>query len=355
VLRIKTLILIVVVTTIADTVPFGMAFARTQPDQKAAHIPSDLLAAVQHDFKRDELQEANSCLEREGLSWDGILRATRFDRNAPRQVWLVEGLGPCLAGNANGVKLLYIRARNGWRKILDDFGQSLMVCSQAVPPCPTPYRSEPRTAGSRGWPDLALWHHGSANEGEETVYRFDGDVYKEIACYDVKYQSPDGKPYSKPRSTPCNVPPRFLAMLQIDLEHKKYLEHLKSCPEAEENNLPSNENVRIWWFDLNQYNLNWPEQGLVVQPSHPCPGKIDGEMFLFIRTGKSWRAILHTTGDTLVVDKQSDPWCPVPSASRGRSNSTQGWPDLIIAQNISPTERRNVCFRFDGNVYQEMK
>ena len=31
----------------------------------------------------------------------------------------MEGLGPCLAGNANGLKLLYIRADKGWRKNLD--------------------------------------------------------------------------------------------------------------------------------------------------------------------------------------------------------------------------------------------
>jgi hypothetical protein len=354
-LRIKTLILIVVVTTIATTVPFGMTFARTQPNQKAAHIPSDLLATVQHDLKRDELEDTNSCLAREDLSWDDILRATRFDRNTPRQVWVVEGLGPCLAGNANGLTLLYIRARNGWRKILDDVTQSLAVCSQAVPPCPAPPQSEPRSASSHGWPDLALWHHGSASEGEQHVYRFNGTAYKEIACNRVIYQGPDGERYSQPRSTPCDVPPDLVAMVQNDLEHAKYSQHMKSCLEGEEKPVSAKASVRIWWFDLNQYNLNRPEQGLVVQPLHPCPGKIDGEMFLFIRAGKSWRPILHATGDSLVVDRQSDPRCPVPSASRGRSNNTQRWPALVIGQNISSTERRNVCFQFNGNVYKEMQ
>jgi hypothetical protein len=353
-LGIKTLILIVVVTAFVTMVPFGVTFAQIQPDQKAAHIPSDLLATVQHDLKKDELEDTNSCLEREGLSWDDILRAGRFDHNAPRQVWLVEGLGPCLAGNANGLTLLYIRAGSGWRKILDDITQSLALCSQAVPPCPVRRRSEPISAGTRGWPDLALWHHGSASEGEQRVYRFNGNVYKEIACNHVNYQSPDGNRYSQPRSTPCDFPSDFVAMLQNDLEHKKYLQHMKSCLEEEQKRLPAKANVRIWWFDLNQYDLNRPQQGLVVQPLHPCPGKIDGEMFLYIRAGESWRPILHSRGNSLVVDRQSDPWCPVPSASPGRSSSTQGRPDLIIGQNISPTDRRNICFRFDGKVYKEI-
>jgi hypothetical protein len=135
-----------VLTMIAALVPFDAMFGQTEPNQKVAEIPSGLLATLQHDLQKDELEEAKSCLEREGLSWNEIVRVTRFDLNRPQQAWLVEGLGPCLAGNANGLKLLYIRADNGWREILDDSGQSLDVCGQAVPPCRIPSGSERRSS-----------------------------------------------------------------------------------------------------------------------------------------------------------------------------------------------------------------
>ena len=198
-LGMRTLVLTAVFTMIA-AVPFGPMFGQTEPNQRAAEIPSDLLATLQNDLKEDELDEAKSCLEREGLSWSEIVRVTRFDLNRPRQAWLVEGLGPCLAGNANGLKLLYIRADNGWRKILDDSGQSLEVCAQAVPPCPVSSGSERRSTSTHGWPDLALWRHGSASEGDQLVYRFDGNVYKKIAC---SHRSPGGNHHSEPRYSPC--------------------------------------------------------------------------------------------------------------------------------------------------------
>jgi hypothetical protein len=133
------------VTMIAVTVPLDVTFGQTTPKQEAAKIPSDLLALLQNNLKEDELEETKSCLEREGLSWGEILRATRFDLDRPRRGWLLEGLGPCLVGNANDLKLLYIRADDGWRKILDEFGQSLVLCAQAVPPCPVPSRSTHRS------------------------------------------------------------------------------------------------------------------------------------------------------------------------------------------------------------------
>jgi hypothetical protein len=199
-LGMRTLILTVVVTMVAATVPSGVMFGQTEPHQKAAEIPSDLLATLQHDLTEDELEYAKSCLERESLSWNQIVRVMRFDLNRSRQAWLVEGLGPCLAGNANGIKLLYIRADHGWRKILDDSGQSLGVCAQAVPQCAVPGGSARRSMSTQGWPDLALWRHGSASEGDQLVYRFDGTVYKKIAC---RHRSPGENRYSKPRYTPC--------------------------------------------------------------------------------------------------------------------------------------------------------
>jgi hypothetical protein len=216
-LEMKTLIMTVMVTIFAATVPFDMTLGQTEPDQKVSDVRAGLLARFQKDLPRDDLEYVKSCLEREGLSWNDTARVTRLDFGRSRQAWLVEGLGPCLAGNANGLKHLYIRVGDGWREILDDVAQSLEVCAEAVPPCPA---SKPRSPGTHGWPDLALWHHGSASEGEQHVYRFNGNVYKEVFCNHVNYQSPDGKSYSQPRSIPCDVPSDFVAVLQNDLEYK---------------------------------------------------------------------------------------------------------------------------------------
>src|SRR6516165_5795166 len=84
----------------------------------------------------------------------------------------------------------------------------------------------------------------------------------------------------------------------------------------------------------------------VVQPLYPCPSGSDGEMLLYIRVGKSWRPILRSRSDSLMVDNPRDPWCPVVGASSRRSSVTHGWPDLIIGRNISVTERQTVCLRF---------
>jgi hypothetical protein len=76
---------------------------------------------------------------------------------------------PRLGGNDNGELFLYIRAGNDWRKILHTSGQSLVVCAQAVPPCPLPKGSERSSTVTHGWPHLALWRHGSAWEGIQLV------------------------------------------------------------------------------------------------------------------------------------------------------------------------------------------
>ena len=106
--RIKTLMLAVVVGMLAATVPYGVTLAQTERNQKAGQIPHDLLAALQNDLK-DDLEETKSCLEQNGLSWNESLDVERFDLNRTRHGWLVQGLGRCLAGNANGPIFLYIR------------------------------------------------------------------------------------------------------------------------------------------------------------------------------------------------------------------------------------------------------
>jgi hypothetical protein len=111
-MKISTLAVVVAVITV--TWPFGATLGQTQRHQQAADIPPGLLAALQNDLKND-LEETKSCLDREGLSWDQGVRVTRFNLNRSRQAWFVEGLGPCLAGNANGPKFLYLRDGQDWR------------------------------------------------------------------------------------------------------------------------------------------------------------------------------------------------------------------------------------------------
>ena len=202
--RIKTLMLAVVVGMLAATVPCGVTLAQTEPNQKAGEIPHDLLAALQNDLK-DDLEETKSCLEQNGLSWNESLDVERFDFNQTRHGWLVQGLGRCLAGNDNSPTFLYIRDGDSWRKLLYEIGQSLEICAPHTGrPCPVPRESKRKSPSAHGWPDLALWRHSSAWESDQLVYRFDGNVYKVIACNVVDYGNPtNGQHYSRPRYSPC--------------------------------------------------------------------------------------------------------------------------------------------------------
>ena len=196
--RTRTLSLAVVITMLAATA----VLAQTERKQKPADIPPGLLAALQNDLK-DDLEETNSCLERKGLSWNEGLRAERLDFDRTHHVWLVQGLGPCLAGNANSPIFLYVRDGDSWRKILYEIGQSLETCEQGYLPCPARKGSKARSTSKRGWPDLEIWRHGSASEGDQLVYRFDGSIYKAVVCNHVAYRNPNGPSHTKPNHSPC--------------------------------------------------------------------------------------------------------------------------------------------------------
>jgi len=192
----KTLLPAVIITMLAGR----MTLAQSDRNQKAAEIPADLLATLQSDLK-DDLAETKSCLEQEGLSWNESLDAERFELNRAH-AWLVQGIGRCLAGNANSPIFLYIRAGIGWRNILY-VGQSLQICAQAHPPCPAAKGHSRKPASAHGWPDLAIWRHGSAMEGDQLVYRFDGNVYKLVGCNHVQYRNANRQSQSQPRYSSC--------------------------------------------------------------------------------------------------------------------------------------------------------
>jgi hypothetical protein len=201
----KTLPLIFV-TIVATAVQSGVTFGQTAPDQKAAEIPSDLLATLRKDVKEDKDDKA--CLEEpDSPPLEGQIVTSWLDLKRLQQAALVvRGVMPCLGGNDNGELFLYIRAGNGWRQILHTWGQGVEVCAQAISPCPVPIGSGRRSIGAHGWPDLELWRHASASEGDQIVYRFDGNVYKAVACNHVQYDNPER---SKPWITPCEVPSDF--------------------------------------------------------------------------------------------------------------------------------------------------
>ena len=194
----KTLLLVVFITTLAGSV----TLAATERKQKKADIPSDLLATLQSDLKED-LAETKSCLEQEGLSWNESLDAEPLDLDRTHHALFVHGIRRCLAGNANSPIFLHIRAGNGWRRLLYNIGQSLQVCTKAYPPCPAVKGPKRKSGITHGWPDLAIWRHGSAWEGDQLVYRFDGDMYKLVGCTHVQYRNLNGQPDSQPRHSSC--------------------------------------------------------------------------------------------------------------------------------------------------------
>src|SRR6516164_8024749 len=189
----NTLLLVVFITTLAGSV----TLAATERKQKKADIQSDLLATLQSDLKED-LTETKRCPEQEGLSWNENLDAEPLDLDRTHHALLVQGIGRCLAGNANSPIFLYIRAGIGWRNILY-VGQSLQICAQAHPPCPAAKGHSRKPASAHGWPDLAIWRHGSAMEGDQLVYRFDGNVYKLVGCNHVQYRNANRQSQSQPR------------------------------------------------------------------------------------------------------------------------------------------------------------
>jgi hypothetical protein len=139
--------------------------AQTGLDGKAADIPPDLLATLQNDLS-DEFPDPDCppLKNQFAASW--------LDLNPQRAALLLDGLQPCLRGQGSGTLLVYIRTDHGWRKIFDGMGD---------------YVSR-RVNSTRGWHDLVLYEHAAAHEFE-SVYQFDGKVYKKVACSQVDLTS----------------------------------------------------------------------------------------------------------------------------------------------------------------------
>src|SRR5208337_1787027 len=113
--------------------------------------------------------------------------------SSPETFWPIHPLEIATSRNDNWEHLLYVRTGNGWRNIFVDVFQDSLIR---------------RCTSTHGLPDLEVWHHASASEGDQVVYRFDGKVYKEAECIQQLYDTVSEKPYT----APCQIPSDFLAM-----------------------------------------------------------------------------------------------------------------------------------------------
>ncbi len=171
-----------------------------RPDQEAAGMPPGLYATLINEL-RDDLKDAiragQDCLPlkdkigtiepfdqnlgHEGKALSRRVGATRFELNHLQLAWYWDQTGSCLLGAANNWDIrLYVPAGSGWRNILYTNAQELEVCTQANPTCRVPRESERKHPRAPGWPDLVLHRHGSADDEEIQLLRFDGREYQYI-------------------------------------------------------------------------------------------------------------------------------------------------------------------------------
>jgi len=139
-----------------------------QHDQ-ASGAPASLFTTLQKDLQAELEGQENEC-----LPLRDHVDISRFDLGPTRETWHVEGHYPCFGGNDIWDQMLYFRAGEGWRRILDASGTWLQVCVGADPPCPVRIRPQRRSTGARGWPDLEL-----RMKPPPSIVRlqFDGKVY----------------------------------------------------------------------------------------------------------------------------------------------------------------------------------
>lgn len=166
----------------------GNGYAQLQ--HKAADLPSDLIAAIQNEpiVKR--------CADFGGATFGKMATTTWLElKRNQAPALLLEGLPPCLAGNDNGAKLIFVRSNDVWRKVLECIGDVVEV-------------AQTRTSG---WHDLVLWQHDNASRSARQLLRFDGTRYRSVSCDLVQFRDEiTHKKFAKPRYGPCTE--EFLEM-----------------------------------------------------------------------------------------------------------------------------------------------
>lgn len=159
--------------------PAAAQTSKSSQHDQASVAPASLLATLQMDLKAELEGQEDECLPLENH-----VDISRFDIGPAREMWHVAGRYPCLGGNDISDQLLYVRAGQGWRRILNTSGSSLQVCSGAGRPCPLPIRPHHRFTAAHGWPDLGL-----TMKPPTSIVRlqFDGKVYKAVGGCEVRY------------------------------------------------------------------------------------------------------------------------------------------------------------------------
>ena len=96
-----------------------------------------------------------------------------------------------LCGAQNCRVWIYRRTSNGYEPLLHAYGVQTL---------------EPQRATSHGYRDIMTSQHGSATSSELRLYKFDGQRYRLVACYDRSYRALDERgeiqELEKPRVTP---------------------------------------------------------------------------------------------------------------------------------------------------------
>jgi hypothetical protein len=156
--------------------------AIAQNNSPDAEPPANLLAIIRNE------PAVQRCVSLGGSYSERMYEGEWLDLTANHRTFLLEGLPPCLAGNDNGTKLLYVQTGTGWRKILDVLGKRVEVAETST----------------SGWHDIVLWQHDSGFRSARHLLRFDGMKYKDVSCNMVQLGDPlTGKRLSKPRYTDC--------------------------------------------------------------------------------------------------------------------------------------------------------
>ena len=160
-----------------------------QNSRRDAEPPASLLAIIRNE------PAVQACARPGGGQLANMYRGAWLDLNAKQRTFLLEGLPPCLAGNDNGTRLLYIQSGAGWRKILDAIGDTVEVGANVT----------------NGWREIVLWQHDSASRSARHLLGFRGTKYEPVSCNMVQFRDGvTGKSLTRPQYTGCTQ--EFLEM-----------------------------------------------------------------------------------------------------------------------------------------------
>ena len=179
-------VLAVMVAALLPASAFGQAHVR-----RTVAVPRQIIQQLQQnsseegelsDLYRDSLV-AYLVAEPLDLNRDGIPELVIRGRNK-------------ICGANNCVAWIYRRTTTGYERLLS---------TGAI------QRIEPQATMSHGYRDVMTWMHGSAWDGDLTLYTFDGQRYRRVQCftYTFRYFDAHGEMHEldRQRTTPAVCPP----------------------------------------------------------------------------------------------------------------------------------------------------